>query len=280
MSTVMLSILSKFLLRIAPWKWRSQIKWLPGVAVFQRKFISTFFDGRAFSHTIDAGPAKGISYLIRLPEDKGIWTGTYECEFAKRLAAAVQPGCVTYDVGSWHGFFAGVMAAQGVREVHVFEPLPANADRVRELIELNPAKSIILHPVALGDRDTEMDLLVMPESSMAKLEMSPFQSKRKSVYRQRVQVRSIDSMVASGEVPPPALMKIDVEGAELLVLTGALQTLEVYRPQIFAEIHSSSLLAAFKSILEREDYSIEILKEAMDQSTDVLQVRAVASLRT
>src|SRR6478672_10596056 len=49
-----------------------------------------------------------------------------------------------FDAGGWHVFYAGVMALAGASKVFVFEPLPANCDRIRRLIELNPALPIEL----------------------------------------------------------------------------------------------------------------------------------------
>ena len=266
------------LLRAIPPNWRHRIKSIPGLAQLQRRLVSTLLDGREFTHTIDAGPAKGISFLVRLPEDKGIWAGTYEFGFARSLAAAVRPGAVGYDIGGWHGFFAGVMAANGAQQVHVFEPLSLNADRIRKLIELNPTKSITLHTVALGECDTEMNLLVMPETSMAKLEASGFQQYATSQAKVRVRVRSLDSILQAGEVPPPSLVKIDVEGAELLVLQGARSTLRAHLPEIFAEIHSAALLKSCANFLTNEGYRIERLDvdPATASSKDVCHIRAFA----
>lgn len=261
-----------------PWSVRRHIKRVPGLADLQRVVVSATLDGKEFVHRTDAGPAKGVNFVVRLPEDKGIWTGAYEVEFATELARAVEPGTVTFDIGSWHGFFAGVMAAQGAEQVHVFEPLPVNVDRIRKLIRANPEKGIVLHPCAVGERDAEMDLLIMPETSMAKLEASPFQAERTSGEKVRVPVRSIDRMIAAGEAPPPALMKIDVEGAELMVLEGALDTLRSWRPKIFAEIHSAALLEACAALLDREGYEIERI-DAESRATntqDVFQIRAFA----
>ncbi len=263
-------------LRLVPFSVRNRIKTIPGVAHLQRAIVSRAFDGREFEHRVDAGPAKGITFLIKMPDDKGIWTGTYEFNFATRLARAVSPGTVAFDIGSWHGFFAGVMAAQGASAVHVFEPLPANAERIRRLVALNPEKSITLHARAVGERDGEMDLMIMPETSMAKLEMSTFQADNTSATRVRVKVRSVDAMVAAGEIAPPELMKIDVEGAEAMVLAGARETIRRHRPMIFAEVHSSALLSECRALLEADGYVIETFDHdpANALAKDVFQIEA------
>jgi FkbM family methyltransferase len=262
-------------LKCVPWSLRTQIRKVPGIAGLQRAIVSRALDGHDFVHCVDAGPASGVRFCVRLPEDKGIWTGTYESAFAVRLGSAVRPGSVTYDIGSWHGFFAGVMAAQGAGEVHVFEPLPANAARIRKLIELNPDKQIVLHTCAIGDRDAPMDLMVMAESSMAKLKASPFQTEVASGECLRVPMRSIDSMLAAGNIAPPALMKIDVEGAELLVLQGACNTLRAHKPEIFAEVHSSALLSQCSSLLQDVGYTLELL----DTDRDAARAKGVRLIR-
>lgn len=269
-------------LSLIPFSIRDRIKSIPGVAQLQRAIVSRALDGAEFEHRVDAGPAKGITFHLRMPEDKGIWTGTYEIDFATRLAAAVKPGTVAYDIGSWHGFFAGVMAAQDAAHVHVFEPLPANAERIRRLIALNPTRSITLHACAVGEREAEMDLMIMPETSMAKLEASTFQAGETSAERVRVKVRSIDTMIAAGEIAPPALMKIDVEGAEAMVLAGARETLARHRPVIFAEVHSTSLLDQCRKLLQADGYSIEHIDtdSTAADARDVFQIRAVPAPST
>ena len=259
-----------------PWPLRSRIQRIPGIAQLQRLLVSALIDGEEFDHRVDAGPAKGVTFRIRMPEDKGIWTGTYENAFASKLAAAVIPGTVAFDIGSWHGFFAGVMAAQGASEVHVFEPLPANQERLQHLVELNPGLKITLHSCALGDRDTEMDLVVMPETSMAKLQSSSFQSTVQPRFRVQVPVRSLDSMIAREALPPPSLMKIDVEGAEVMVLRGAVGVLRRSRPELFIEVHSSALLTDCRNLLESEGYSVLLADPDPLAATarDVFQVYA------
>ena len=263
-------------LNMIPWGVRGKIKSMPVIASLQRRLVSKFLDGKEFTHHVNSGPAAGINFRVLLPDDKGIWTGTYESYFAGRLASAVRKGTVALDIGSWHGFFAGVMAAQGAGKIHVFEPLPANIERIQQLISLNPDKQIVLHACAVGNRETEMDLVLMPETSMSKLEESSFQASDTSDNRLRVRVRSIDTMVFNGEIESPELIKLDVEGAEMMVLEGAKKTLQMHHPEIFAEIHSTDLLEQCTSFLTTHGYLIEDLDEdpIVARSKDVFQIRA------
>jgi len=258
------------------------VRLIPGVAQAQRWLISRTLDGTEFEHRVDAGPAKGVRFWIRMPEDKGIWTGTYELAFAQRIAAAVPRGGVAYDIGGWHGFFSGVMAAQGAAKVVVFEPLPDNVARIERLVALNPNLPIQLMPQALGAEEGVTEMVVMPDTSMAKLAGSDFQPDATSATRLNVRISSIDSLVASGFLPAPNMMKLDVEGAEMMVLRGAASVLTEYRPVIFAEIHSSALLVEATSYLLGLGYVVTRIDEdaAMAGRRDVFQIHAVAAPST
>lgn len=250
-----------WLLRRTPWSIRTRIKQVPGLARLQRGLVSAVSNKAPFEHEVDAGPAKGVRFLISLPDDKSLWTGAYEAKFAERIAMAVRPGAVALDIGGWHGFFAGVMAANGAGTVHVFEPLPANAERIAALVELNPKLNIRLHALALSELDGQSELLVMPDSSMAKLAASSFQADRTSEVRIPVVLKRLDTLVAEGLIDPPDLIKMDVEGAEASVLRGALETLRHSRPTIFAEIHSPALLEECRALLAEQGYEITVLDD-------------------
>lgn len=267
------------LLATIPWSWRRRIRALPGVSAVQRIFVAAALDGEEFVHEVDAGPARGVKFAVRMPEDKGIWTGTYEAEFAAAVAAAVRPGSVAYDIGGWHGFFAGLMAAQGARETHVFEPLPENAFRIARLVRLNPRFDIRLHQCALGDEDGQIELLVAAQTSMAKISSSAFQPDAAADRRHRVELARIDTLVARGEIVPPDIVKMDVEGAEALVLRGATNVLEKHGPAIFAEVHSRALLEECSSLLARLGYAVAMIEgDAWTSRSEIFQVRAVRSI--
>ncbi len=278
MKNMNIAFLADTLLATLPWSWRRRIRGLPGVSAMQRILVAAALDGREFVHEVDAGPAQGIKFVVRMPEDKGIWTGTYEAEFAAAVAAAVRPGFVAYDIGAWHGFFAGLMAARGARETHVFEPLPENADRIARLVRLNPRFDIRLHQCALGNDDGQIELLVMAQTSMAKISSSAFQADAAADRRLQVELARIDTLVARGEIAPPDVIKMDVEGAEALVLRGATAVLEKYGPAVFAEVHSRALLDECSSLLGSLGYSIDMIEQdAWTSRSEVVQIRAARS---
>jgi sulfopyruvate decarboxylase TPP-binding subunit len=62
----------------------------------------------------------------------------------------------------------------------------------------------------------------------------------------------------------PDIIKIDVEGAEHLVLCGAKHTLATKKPVLLLEIHSMLNMFSVVSLLSSLSYELKILKEESD----------------
>jgi FkbM family methyltransferase len=247
-------------IRIIPWPLRSAVKRLPLVAPLQRMLLSKFVEGKEFVHSIDAGPAKGLIYPVVLPDDKGVWTGTYEVDFVSGLVDAVRNGGVCFDVGGWRGYCGGAMAARGAGQVVVFEPLPQNCQRINRLIELNPSLPIRLVNAAVGKSDGNATFTVMDATSMGKLSDSPFQEDISSGESIEVEVISLDSWCAKNNIDPPQVIKFDVEGAEMMALYGAKSIIETAKPTLFVEAHSRDLAEEVVGFLEPMGYDITTLQ--------------------
>ena len=252
----MISRLLRNSVQLVPWRLRHRIKNWPLIAPTQRWIVNHLLDRESFLHTVNAGPAKGLRIWIDLPADKALWTGTYEAAFSKMLSGAVRKGDVCYDVGAYHGFFSGVCALAEASAVHIFEPLPANVSRIQSLIEANPDLPLTLHPLALGAEVGEQEFAVMPEASMGKLSGSNFQPKAASQETLRVSTETLDHLRDVGKIPPPNIIKIDVEGAEAMVLRGAQRLLSESRPHLFIEIHSRALRRECAEILAGHEYEV------------------------
>ena len=262
----MIHTVAQHSVRIIPWQARTAIKRIPLVSSLQRFLLSQFLEGREFAHQIDAGPGRGLTYPVVLPDDKGVWTGTYELTFVEALARATQPGSTCFDVGGWRGYCGGVMAMQDAGKVVIFEPLPGNCDRIQRLIELNPSLPIELVQAAAGESSGEATFTVMDATSMGKLVESPFQQGISTSESISVNVVSLDNWCQSNGVPFPNIMKIDVEGAEMMVLRGARRILTESGPTLFIEAHSRELAKQVVSYLEQMDYRIHVLET--DQPID------------
>jgi FkbM family methyltransferase len=257
----MIQTLLKQSVALVPWRWRGAIKRIPLVAAMQRWLLARLLEGHEFVHIVDAGPARGLKYPITLPDDKGVWTGRYEVELATAIAGAVRRGDVCFDCGGWRGFFSGVMALAGASKVFTFEPLPANVAQLRKMIALNPDLPITLIEAAVTEQSGTLEFVAMPETSMGKLTTSPFQQDNQSGQKIQVRAVALDALLATGEVQPPAVMKIDVEGAELMLLRGARNLLATHSPKLFIEIHSPKLARDCCTLLEQLGYEIRVLQE-------------------
>ncbi len=244
---------------LVPWSIRGSIRKIPLLAWFQRRVLARL-DGSEFIHAVDAGPARGLIYPVTLPQDKGIWTGTYESKLAKRVAQAVRPGDVCLDVGGWRGFFSGVMAIAGASKVIVFEPLPQNISQIHRMMELNPDLPIEAVEAAIADHVGTTSFQVLNETSMAKLEVSSFQTSVRGIERITVRLETLDNLNRLGYFDHANVIKLDVEGAEAMALRGAENLLNKYHPRLFIEVHSRALARECAGHLASHGYVIEVIE--------------------
>lgn len=157
----------------------------------------------------------------------------------ERLAAAVAPYVERdgsfYDVGANIGYFTKILAetTDFHGSAHLFEPVPNLYRLCEQTLEGAPYRAHI-HPFGLSDTDQEMEIFV---SNQGNLGWNTIVAERAGAGMDpvRIQVRAFDS---SGVTEVPSLIKIDVEGAEYLVLRGLLTSLASWapKPAILCEI--------------------------------------------
>ena len=89
--------------------------------------------------------------------------------------------------------------------------------------------------------------------------------------RLKVRCATLDGLFCEGDISTPDVLKIDVEGAELAVLTGAKQILESARPVIFLATHGPDVHASYCRLLSELGYHLEALNgRTVEDSTELL----------
>lgn len=249
---------------LVPWWLRDRVRRAPLLARVQQRFFSRFLSGQEFEYEISAGPARGLVFPINLPRDKLFWTGTWEKQVAEVISKNIREGDVCLDIGSHRGLMAGIMALASRGTVYCFEPNPENHDHLERLRGLNPGLDLCLVNVAVSDSDGEAEFSIMPESSMGKLSESVFQSEAQQTGRITVPTRALDSLLNDKTIVLPEFLKIDVEGAELLVLKGAANLIADKRPTIVVELHSYSLAHECTDWLRSYRYGMRIIESGID----------------
>jgi len=71
-----------------------------------------------------------------------------------------------------------------------------------------------------------------------------------------VNVARLDTLIESGRLPAPNVIKVDVEGAEERLLRGAIRTLETYSPGLVIEHHGVEASRAVVRFLHSIGYHV------------------------
>ena len=269
----MLNTLVRNSIRLVPGRLRGAVRNVPGLASLQRWLLASTASAMPFEYQLDHGPCRGLNMLLQLPRDKELWKGTYEQAFIESLCDAVSSGSICFDIGGWRGYFSAAMKLNGADQVIVFEPMPENQAAITLLMSQNPGLDFDVRNFAIGSQDGTANFQIMPDNSMGKLAASPFQPEAQGEQTEVI-VRSIDSLIASGEAAVPDIIKLDIEGAELLALQGADHTLTQHHPQLFIEVHSDELLEACTSLLEDKGYRVQRIDATGASDHGVFHIKA------
>lgn len=166
------------------------------------------------------------------------------------IASSLDPDSRSiYDVGGNIGLYtwSALDASPGLN-VAVFEPDPRNFALLKDTARTWQAHNVHLFPCAAsaehGEASFSRDLL---SSAAGTLEQGSqaFAQKHYNQQESFIQVRKfpLDDLLGTPGIPPPGLVKIDVEGHELDVLDGAKKVLHEYLPILFIESFSEKAQA-------------------------------------
>lgn len=158
----------------------------------------------------------------------------YEKEETDMIHKLVKNGDTILDIGAnvgWHSL--NLALAHRDCRIHAFEPIPTTYEHLVRNAQLNTVSNIITHNYGFSDNNGEFDFYFYPEgsgnASLANL------SGRDSVTTISCKLSTIDSFMQEAKLQVD-FIKCDVEGAELLVFKGGLETIRRDKPIVFSEI--------------------------------------------
>jgi FkbM family methyltransferase len=218
----------------------------PSMEGFNRRLLVLALRGMGYNHCCE-------------PERTG------ELRLIQRLARRDFRLCI--DVGANVGDYSTAVLEHSSAKVVAFEPLPTAAAVLRRLAARHPQRFEVVE-TGVGDRVAEMDLRfgddtsVLASFSPAALEIEYVAA---SAWRTlRVPVITLDEYffgAQAASVPPARidLLKIDVEGFEFEVLTGAARVLRELAPRVVQlefnrhQLHSGRSLLDLARLLPQHD---------------------------
>lgn len=185
----------------------------------------------------------------------------YEPALTKAFVENLHEGMVVYDIGAHWGYFSLVASRRvgATGQVIAFEPHPHNVEIIEKNLSMNNIQNVRLLKVAVADKAGTATFDLGADTGLGRLS---------ETGKYQVQVVQLDALVERGEILPPHLVKIDIEGAEGAALRGMRNLLEQHRPIVLLETHGDEAVAECKALLTQLGYQqiqLEGVKRLMYQ---------------
>src|SRR6185503_11933220 len=169
------------------------------------------------------------------------WTtffyGSQDRPIHRWIKDRARPDWICVDAGMNFGFFT-CLCAQLCREVHGFEPVASLVARARRNCALNNLTNVVFNELALADTPGELQFNLPREDSCNLGTGSLVHAGQGKIVT--VHAATLDDYCERAGMRRLDFAKVDVEGAEHLVLRGAERALRVFRPAIIFEWNADS----------------------------------------
>ena len=184
--------------------------------------IVTLRDGRRFSLNIPNPLQESVYFL-----------GEYESFLSEVTAKLIAPGGVCFDVGANFGWYTSLMASAVGRtgQVHAFEPVPATFEELHTNYGLwgSPA-NVHLHQTALGDRIGSVMINVFSGLTTGHASIGEYPGFHSVAVESKM--TTLDAYCDERSIKQIDFIKVDIEGAEKVFLTGAASLFDQRHPPI------------------------------------------------
>ena len=207
-------------------------------------------------------------FRVRLRRNRSLWLRKpLESEsfpFAM-LRRFVRPGDVVYDCGANLGLYDRFLVSTlNAGRVVAFEPSEENRRFLAANLALGGiADQVTVLPLALADEDGmaefQVDDVQTTSGTLSKVTGgAPSEGRRNlrlAPLTEKVLCRRLDTVAREERLPLPDAIKIDVEGAEALLLRGAAGILSERGPRLIVELHGAAVAREVLELLHAHGYA-------------------------
>ncbi len=171
--------------------------------------------------------------------DEALRNGGFESAELLFVQRYLEPGMIVLDIGAHHGVYTLLASKQvgPAGRVVSFEPSPRERGQLRRNVRLNLCSNVRIERYALGSARSQVDLYLVGggEDGCNSLRPPAVQSETRTVP---VEVFTLDEIASKLGLTKVDFVKLDVEGAELDVLKGAIGLLQTTaRPVLLVEVY-------------------------------------------
>lgn len=169
----------------------------------------------------------------------GFWNqvsgGTWEPETFRALLRYLDKNHSYIDVGAWIGPTV-MYGCQLSKFCYAIEPDPVAFGVLKANIALNHFTNVSIHEVAIADIDGELEM-ASPNTSLGD---SCTSFLFRGEYAVKVPAMTLSHFFESNKIVDCNFLKIDTEGAEVLIIPSSRELLNALRPTIYLGLHAPS----------------------------------------
>ncbi len=198
-------------------------------------------------------------------------SGSFEPNEFAFLDRVVRPGMTFIDIGANEGLYSLFAARRVGRRGRVISVEPSSRERaiLDSNIARNRLRNVTVVPHALADKPGFAELQIAPKQHGGHNTLGQFiYEGETAVAREQVTVETLDDLGTRLGVARVDVMKIDVEGAELKLLSGGRRLLATCRPALLIEANNEALkrqgtsTQALVELLVSLGYQIHVFNES------------------
>lgn len=220
----------------------------------------------------DRGPVEEHEYMLKMnfPKKLAEWDvwDYWEKERFLSMMLNVKPGDIFFDIGAEFGAISAMIQKYLKPKMVLFEPTREFFDSIKLIWEMNNLEEPVIFHGFISDKTPQgrLEELFWEEIEPREIEAMAYLNLNNETQKDKAQSITVDDYVKLNNLIPRVL-NIDVEGAEILVINGAVNTLKKHKPLVWLSIHSDLIKgynSTEKELLDKMkslNYSAELLAE-------------------